>query len=180
MGKAIDTRTTVRTPVELARRALDDHVVEVFQGRHRAGQPRRSFDMSVAVDLGHGTVVAQAVTMHAGRVRDRDDGGVAMHVRWEPQRAHLLPSFEGELRVLPADGRRTLELDGAYEIPLGGLGRLGDAAAGHVVAQRSLDRLVVGLGHHLDRVVDAFKPQGGMRAAPETADLRERPRTRAP
>lgn len=180
MGKTIDTRTTVRSPVSLARCALDDHVVEVFQGQHRAGQPRRSFAMSVAVDLGHGTVVAQAVTVHAGRVRDRDDGGVAMHVRWEPQRTHLLPSFEGELRVLPANGRRTLELDGAYDVPLGGLGRLGDAAAGHVVAQRSLDRFVVALGHHLDRVVDEHRPQGGMRGAPETPDLRDRPRTRAP
>jgi hypothetical protein len=177
MPRTIETRTTVRAPVALARRALDDHVIEVFDGRHRAGSPPRSFDAVITVELGSGTEVRQTVDVHAGRVHETDNGELIMAVRWVAERERVCPSFAGELRVLAGEGRRTLELAGTYQVPLGGLGLVGDATAGRRIAQLSLDRLVVDLARRLDRTVDAFVP-GGTHAVPELdVDLRDRPAT---
>lgn len=163
----------------LARRALDDHVVEVFAGDRHPGAPERRFDATVTVELGSGTEVRQTVEVHAGRVHDGDDGMLVMPVAWVAERQRVCPSFDGELRVLPGNGRRTLELAGTYQVPLGGLGLVGDVAAGRRVAQRSLDRLVVVLGRRLDRTVDELAPSGGVRPLPDSGiDLR--PGSRAP
>lgn len=179
MDKPIDTRTTVRAALALAQAALEEHVCELFDGRRAPGQPPRSFHASVSVQLGTGTTVEQEVEVHAGRVCERDDGALTMALRWVPERSRAFPSFDGELRVLPGRGRRTLELEGSYHVPFGPVGLVGDVAAGRRVAQRSLDQLVVEVGRQLDRTVDEFRPRGGMRVAPRRpVDALERERAR--
>lgn len=183
MARDLETRTTIRAPFALAQRVLNDDVITVLGGRERPGRPRRRFDTELILDLGGGTTVHQVVEVTAGRARPGDDGVVRMPLRWEVPGRHVFPTFDGALELHQSDGQGTLELVGHYDVPLGLLGRLGDAAAGHRIAQQSLEYFVVDLGRRLDVVVDERHPPGALRPAPqgEVIDLRDRtPTSRGP
>ena len=170
--------THIRAPLMLARQALDEHVVEVLGGDERHGERRRRFSMPLTVDLGAGTTLRQVVEVTAGRLTSEGGGVLRMPLAWTVTGRQLFPTFEGAIEIRPDEPGSELVLTGRYEVPSGLLGRVGDAAAGRRVAQRSLEELVAELGRRLDAVVERRRPGPGYsQGSPhQIIDLRDAPR----
>lgn len=146
-----------------------------------AGVGRRVFRTTVPAEVAAGTTVEQSVRLTLGSVQREPSGdSVSVGVSWEPvglQR--VLPSFTGDLRIGPAEGRgAALELRGTYRVPLGPVGRFGDSVVGHRVARRSLDRYVDRLAARLDHEAVRRGTASTVRPAPYNDDLRPHTRTR--
>ncbi len=170
--------THIRAPLTMARRALDEHVVEVLGGDERHGERRRRFSMPLTVDLGAGTTLRQVVEVTVGRPGSEGGGVLRMPLAWTVTGRHLFPTFEGAIEIRPDEPGCEFALTGRYEVPSGLLGRLGDAAAGRRVAQRSFEELVAELGCRLDAVVERRRPGAGFRqgARHQIIDLRDPPK----
>lgn len=72
-------------------------------------------------------------------------------LEWEASKMpHLFPFMRAELSVYPLTATETqLELEGAYEPPLGPLGGMLDDAVGHRIAEASVHRFIRDVALHL-------------------------------
>lgn len=66
----------------------------------------------------------------------------ALLIAWRPQTAGIFPDFHGVLTVRPDHSGVTLQLDGAYDPPCAGLGKVFDVLAGRRIAHRTMCRLL--------------------------------------
>jgi hypothetical protein len=66
----------------------------------------------------------------------------ALLIAWRPQTAGLFPDFHGVLTVRPKNSGVTLQLDGAYDPPYAGFGKVFDVIAGRRIAQRTMRNLL--------------------------------------
>jgi hypothetical protein len=155
----------MQRPIEVSRRigAEFAHVGEVLSDDPGAAfreaataraQQRPPTRTVVSVDLGAGASVHQAVQVHLGAGQTRESG-VVLPVAWQATgRRRLFPTFTGELEASEADDGTRLRLYGAYTVPLGVIGRVGNSVVGWRLARRSLDALLARLGRQLDTEID--------------------------
>jgi hypothetical protein len=104
--------------------------------------------------LTSGTVVSRSAHVECSPIT-RAGGAGTMTVHWRDARhPDAFPTMSGELRLVEVDKNLTeLRLVGEYEPPLGVLGAVGDAVAGHRVVQSTFDELAERLARRIEAVV---------------------------
>ena len=147
----------VNRPFEAVRELLRMRALEVFQ-RATTSASARASAVGASLHAGAGPIdVAVDVRIHLQAVRDEE--GVAgmspvtrITLAWEAARATaLFPIMKAELSFWPLTSSETqLEIEGAYEPPLGRVGDAADAALGHRVAEATVHRF-------LDDVVEQIR-----------------------
>lgn len=147
----------VNRPYESVRVLLHQRPLEVFQrattsAAARAGEVASSLHTRFA-----GIEVGVDVRIHVQAVRDEE--GIAgmspltrIRLAWEAVRAAaLFPVMKAQLSFWPLTSTETqLEIEGAYQPPLGLLGNAADAAVGHRLAEATVHRF-------LDEVVEQLR-----------------------
>jgi hypothetical protein len=97
----------------------------------------------------HEKVQLEILAIHVGKVSARWD------LTWRAvDHGRLFPVFRGSLTVW-SGGTTTLRLTGAYEPPLGLVGRFGDGVLGHRIARRAVESYVAAIGRRIDGGVPA-------------------------
>ena len=125
-----------------------------------AGTTADRFESSLAIEIGSGTQVQQAIAGEVGPTAWTDDA-LVVPVQWQPtSHAHLLPAFEGQFELTADPPGTRMLLRGAYTVPLGPAGRVADWAAGRRLAQRVLTR-------HLESVAERIDQEARSAAASE-------------
>lgn len=135
---------------------------------------QRRFLAPLSAPVGSGTVVQQEVSVEIGTVTF-DEGTARVPISWQPV-AHerLLPDFEGVLSVeSDEEGNTRLALRGTYSVPLGPVGRFGDALIGRRIARRSASDLLEQMAGRLDRAVDRRAKTSVRSPVPYPVDMRE-------
>ena len=149
---AIEASAHLAEPLRRVRAALARDVgllMSTGTSADRLGGDR--FESSLAIEVGSGTQVQQAIVGEVGPMEWVDDT-VVVAVQWDPaSHPHLLPAFSGRFE-LTADppGTRVL-LRGAYTVPLGPAGRVADWAAGRRLAHRVLTRHLESVAQRIDQ-----------------------------
>lgn len=174
MDRRIEASTTIPAAQARVREILIEDPGSVLGDRVTAEQRReREFPLDLAVDVGGGTSLHQAVLLHVGAPTSVKDG-LALPVRWKAiGRERLFPTFRGELRLGTARTGTLLQLTGSYTVPLGTFGRFGDGIAGRRVARRTLGALTEQIARRLDTEVARRLESVGWHPAPYPIDLRE-------
>lgn len=137
MEQAIETSVILQAPVGRVRRVLaeDPGIVVAAAGE---GTRRSRFQAVLSLDLGAGAAVQQEVIATVGPAAAAG-GGFVLPLSWRPVgHERVFPSFVGEVVVSEARPGTVLVLRGTYTVPLGWVGRLGDAVAGRRLAHRVL------------------------------------------
>ena len=149
--KNIDVWVGLRSPVDRLVEVLTTDPASIFQPDARPqAQDTGTFRCGLAIDLADGTTLRHGVVGRVGPATSTSRG-VVLGLHFEPVAdRHLLPVFDGELEARAADAASQLVLRGGYTVPLGAIGRLGDALAGHRSVERSLQRLVTELAERLE------------------------------
>lgn len=173
MERHVRVTTSLRAPVERAREALlVDRGAVVADHPTMAEREASRYETALAVDMGEGAAVRQAVAVELG-IPHIDAQQVTLPISWEAKgRSGLFPTFAGHLVVEPGAAGSQLVLAGSYEIPLGPLGRFGDALIGRRMAQRSLSAFVRMVADRIDGVADVRVPASGW-GPPRPVSLRE-------
>lgn len=135
----------------------------------RGGGP---FKGALAMEIGDGTKLEQALEGELGPLAWADDA-LVLPVRWQPaSHEHLLPAFAGEFELTTQPAGTRLVLRGLYTVPLGPAGRVGDRVAGRRLAQRVLDGHLESVGVRLDEAARhaaaVAQERSGPALAPET------------
>jgi hypothetical protein len=168
--------TVLRSTFEEAGHVLRDDPGSVVMERPTDEQRRNGrFVTVLAVPVGaEGGALQHEIELHAGTTR-RSSGRVALPVRWQAiGHEHRYPTFEGELVVMAStSGEATLALFGAYEVPFGPAGWVGDRVGGHHFAQRSLATFVEHAAGRLDAEVDRRSSAPSPADSSYVIDLRE-------
>jgi hypothetical protein len=167
MERAVEASVLLRTPFERA--------VGILVGK--AGLLLGA-EVDLQLDVGRGSAVTQrvAITRSAPAV---GDGSVDLPVSWRPvAREALVPSFRGTVRLVDVAPAAELRLVGSYRVPLGVVGRVGDAVVGHAAACRSLTTLVATIGARLD-AEDAVAMTARWAPSERPLDLRDKPDVRS-
>jgi hypothetical protein len=151
---AIEVSTTIRTALARAREVLADDPGLVLSDAPTAEERRtRRFVIDLQVDLGAGTSVHQTAAVKLGRVRE-NESGIVFDIEWDSTgHEHLFPHFAGHVAASAHPSGTRLRVGGVYTVPLGTLGRFGDALAGRRLARRSLEVLVEHMARRLDEEV---------------------------
>ena len=133
----IDERLHIRCPYVRAR----EYLHESMEVRARSKEP---YTMRLRADLPMNLEMYKSVFVRYGLAQDPMHFDEPWQVRWSPERGGVYPSFEGELTVRADESYRLaiLELKGAYSPPLGGPGRLFDAAVGRKIAESTAQTLL--------------------------------------
>ena len=176
MEREIEATTSVRSPLAKAYDVFRDDPGAVFAPETANPEERRSrrFVVGLAAPVGSGTAIDHDVELHVGTVTI-DDSEVRVPIDWVPTgHQRVLPEFHGVL-VLRTEGRgRTgLELRGSYAVPLGPVGRFGDAVVGRRIARTSVAALLERLAQNLDHEVDRSAAVVNLGPTPYNVDLRE-------
>jgi hypothetical protein len=152
----------VNRPFDAVRELLRQQALQVFQratksASARAGALGASLHAEVAtIDVG------VEVRIHVRGIRDEKGiAGMSPATRivlgWEATRATaLFPVMNAELSFWPLTSTETqLEIEGAYEPPLGAVGKAADAAIGHRVAEATVHRLLEDVVEQIRRELPA-------------------------
>lgn len=150
MEQAIEAAVGLRAPLGRVRPVLVEDPGVVVSGAPTKEERRaRRFVTTLAVDLGAGSRAEQEVSVHVGLPVSTSDE-VVLPVEWTPTgHRHVLPTFVGELVARSERPGTQLELRGRYRVPLGVIGRVGDAVAGHRLAKKVLVAYVESIGARL-------------------------------
>lgn len=162
--KHLDVVVGLRAPLDRVVEVLTKDPASIFQPDASAeARDAGGFRCGLTVDVADGATMRHDVVVKVGRAT-RTNGGATLGLRLEPvAHHHLLPVFDGELEARAAGAASQLVLKGGYTVPLGVIGRLGDALAGHRSAEQSLERLVTELAGRLEA-----EAERDMRAASPT------------
>lgn len=151
MERAIEASVRLAEPLRHVRTALTEQPGILVAALTITGGPDGSrFDAMLAIEIGDGTRVEQAVVGDLGGPEWTGET-LVLPVRWHPAtHEHVLPAFEGAFELTPEPPGTRLCLRGAYTVPLGTAGRVGDRIAGRRLAQRVLDHHLETVATHLD------------------------------
>jgi len=113
---------------------------------------------SLSADLGHHEF-ARDVAVHLGDVTVEDHVAF-LPISWASANgSHLYPELKGTLELSPLVEHGTpvtqLSLTATYHTPLGVLGRIGNAAAGHRIAEVAVHRFVNDLAARFEDLLPA-------------------------
>lgn len=125
-----------------------------------------SVDVDVDVDAGAGAGVHQDVLLQPGIARSTETVFVVAMAWHAAGRERLFPTFRGELEVSRAGTGTRLRLSGAYTVPLGAIGRVGNGVVGWRLARRSLHALLERLAWRLESEVERRRRSAGWRLPP--------------
>lgn len=179
MERAIDVTTTVAVPLDGVRNILRERPDAVLGPVDVPGPDRRRphrFRTTVPAVLGSGATVEQDVLLDLGMVPGKGRrSSLSIPLDWDPTgHERLLPSFRGTLEVTPtADRRCELAVTGTYDVPLGPIGRFGDAVVGRRVARRSLAAFATRIAQRVERECIRREQAGHRSPTPYNVDLRE-------
>lgn len=174
MKRDIEASTEVRAAIERARDVLIGDPGCVAAERCTADMRReRRFHTTLAVELGGGGSVHEEVVIELGPAWSNHDA-VALPIHWRAARhQRLFPTFDGELEASRRDLGSNLTLRGAYTVPLGPLGRFGEAIGGRRLARQSLVAFLEQAARRLDDEVDGRMKSASRHPAPYPVALRE-------
>jgi hypothetical protein len=140
MERSIDITARAEAPFEVACAALADDPAGVFGGVPAPNGER--FTLELGVNLAVGSSVVQEVQVDFALLNS-DSGLARFGVCWRAVgHPDLFPVFGGDLELRRAGEGVEVHLAGHYRLPLGALGRFGDALLGHRLARRALEALV--------------------------------------
>ena len=165
----------VRAPVEAAVMVLLEDPGSLFEpGAAPDAEQGGRFRASLAIDLTDGTILRHEVVIETGGTKgtERD---VTLLLHLEPGgNHHLLPVFAGQLELRAQGTGSQLVLAGHYDVPLGLIGRVGDALGGHRWAERSLERFMTEVAERLEAEVERRTTASPPPVAPERQDQQPR------
>ena len=154
MQRPIQSSATAEVPFAKAREVVLDDLGALFgdvPAVHVEGVRVASMDLGVT--LGAGASVHQAVALRVAPPRALENG-LILPLSWRASgHDRLLPTFEGELEISKRRSLTRLRLAGAYTVPLGLVGRVGDGVLGWRIARRSIDALVERISLRLEAAV---------------------------
>jgi hypothetical protein len=155
MQGAIEAAAMTRVAFAPAREVvLDDPGVVFSDARIAYERHPRNFRTELTIDLGSGASVHQEVRLQLDDPQLHETG-IVLPVRWRATgRERVLPAFDGALEVTAVRRGTSLRLKGTYTIPMGVVGRVGDAVGGRRVARKSLSVLVGRLARRLETEVE--------------------------
>ena len=168
MEHAVEVSVCLAEPLARVRAALTRDLGLLMAARTVADRSdRHRFESALAAEVAPGTTVREAIVGELGPAA-WTDGVLVVPVQWRPaSHEHVLPAFAGEFELTREPPGTRLLLRGAYTVPLGPAGRVGDWAVGRRVATRVL----VG---HLTWVAERLA--GAVRDAPASeSELTRRP-----
>ena len=135
----------IRIPLPVAdvRQRLLDGVSGLLQQVAEAAYDEGEELLSRVGPFGPVPGLSKAVSVHAGKVRDRGEGFV-MPLRWSATGpAELFPAMEADLEVAPLGARESqLRISGSYDPPLGSVGRGLDRLLLHQLAEATVRALL--------------------------------------
>ena len=178
MQRHTEATAALRAPQSVVEEILRSNPGRVLSDCDRLDRTSwRTIRTSLAVRVGSGASVAHDVAIELG-VGCCSDGVVSIPLRWIPEgHERLLPEFDGELSITDSGaGRTDLTISGSYEVPLGWVGKFGDAVIGHRIARSALETLAELLARRLDEEAERLRRSISYRPAPYNEDLR--PHTR--
>jgi hypothetical protein len=140
MERSIDVGARAEVPFEAACATLAADPVGVFGGVAVLDGER--FTIELGVDVSASASVVQEVEVDFALL-SRDDELARFGVCWRAVgHPDLFPVFGGDVELRRAGEGVQVRLSGYYRLPLGALGRFGDAVLGHRFVRRSLEALV--------------------------------------
>ena len=162
MGKGREVRTFdyVNQPYQRVRDVLVADAADVFRNAtHAAASRAEGVVTGLKVDLG-GLKIGADVDLEIREVEDATapvsgrpipSDVTRLHVEWSAARTpRLFPLMKGVLSAYALTATETqLEFSGEYEPPLGALGGVLDAVAGHRIAEASVHRFVTDIAAYL-------------------------------
>ncbi|MEP7362133.1 MAG: hypothetical protein ABI972_02675 [Acidobacteriota bacterium] len=157
MSKDIRCYDYVNHPYEQVRDALKTDALAVFRAATKAATSRaESVAAELRLDLGGiaiGTDIAISVT---GIGENVDGPSTSIRLEWEAAKLPgLFPLMKAELQIYPLTRTETqLDFSGTYEPPMGALGGVLNAVAGHRIADVSVHRFVSEVAAHLRRTLE--------------------------
>jgi len=166
--KHVDVVVAQRAPVDRLVEVLTTDPASVFQpDAPRETRDTGRFRCDLTIDVADGTTLRHGVDVQVGRAT-HTGRGVTLALHFEPvAHRHLLPVFDGELEARAAGAASQLVLSGGYTVPLGVVGRLGDALAGHRAVEKSLQHLASELAQRLEAAAEKVHGAGPIEAPPQ-------------
>ncbi len=146
-GTAAETRVFdyVNHPYERVRAALTKDALSIFQSATRAAASRaRSVASQLRIDLGGIAVETDINIAITGIEETVSPPATRLKLEWQAATLPaLFPFMKAELAVYPLTSTETqLDFSGVYEPPLGAVGKMLNAVAGHRIADASVHRFV--------------------------------------
>ncbi|MGH9177481.1 MAG: hypothetical protein ACRD0N_02855 [Acidimicrobiales bacterium] len=173
MRRDVEASTKVRAPIERAREVLVGDPGAVVADQVTPDERKtKSFHTTLAVQVGggglHHDVVIDLRSPHS------EARAVSVPLSWHATgHQRLFPAFEGELEASGDELGSTLTLRGAYAVPLGPVGRVGERLAGKRVAHQSLVAFLEQSARRLDAEVARRFDAEGWHPAPYAVSVRE-------
>lgn len=156
MTKDIRCYDYVNHPYAGVRDALKADALAVFRAATKAATSRaESVAAELRLDVGGIAIGADIVIAVTGIEEKVDGPSTTLHLEWEAAKMPgLFPLMKAELHVYPLTRTETqLDFSGKYDPPMGALGGLLDAVAGHRIADVAVHRFVSAVAEHLRRTL---------------------------
>ncbi len=156
MTKDIRCYDYVNHPYAGVRDALKADALAVFRAATKAATSRaESVAAELRLDVGGIAIGADIVIAVTGIEEKADGPSTTLHLEWEAAKMPgLFPLMKAELHVYPLTRTETqLDFSGKYDPPMGALGGLLDAVAGHRIADVAVHRFVSAVAEHLRRTL---------------------------
>lgn len=159
-GREIRCYDYVNHSYDQVRDALSRDAVAVFQAATNTAASRaRSVASQLRVDIG-GIGVEADIKISVHKVEEKVPEAMAgpatrLLLEWEAATMpRLFPLMKAELSIYPLTTTETqLDFLGAYEPPLGALGKAMNAIAGHRIAEASVHRFVSDVAGYLRKAL---------------------------
>lgn len=145
----------VNRPYGQVRDALAKDALAIFQAATRAAATRaQSLASELRVDLG-GIAVEAEILISVKKVEEKEaamaEPVTRIELEWQAAKMPgLFPLMKAELAAYPLTSSETqLDFSGAYEPPLGPVGKALNAVAGHRIAESCVHRFVSDVAAYL-------------------------------
>ena len=156
MSTAIRSYDYVNHPYEKVRDTLKSNALEVFRAATKAATSRaENVAAELRMDVGGIAIGADIAITITGIGESPAAPSTSILIEWEAAKMPgLFPLMKAELNIYPLTRTETqLDFSGSYDPPMGALGELLNAVAGHRIADASVHRFVSAVADHLRRTL---------------------------